>query len=299
MTNLTKTRRKPEQPTIVPDSRARRSVPSRAAAKPIDARIEARRTEVAETEARRRRQNFLALSAVTVLGIVAFGLARSPVADVDGFEVAGAVHADPTDIAMATGITMGQPLLEVDAGAAEAGVEGLPWVLEADVERHWNGQVSVQLTEREPVATLPSAAGGWISVDTHGIQLEAMTEQPGGDMPVSGITVSGVPGEPVSVDAHRALQVLAALDPELRAQTASVSAVGPDVSLELVQGGSVRLGSELGLSEKLDAARTMLAKADLRCLHEIDVRVPASPALSRVDAEGYPLAAVADLAQCA
>ncbi len=294
MTNLTTTR--------PPDQRGRAAQRPSVASGPIaeiDERLVARREEVAAREAQRRKTNFVVLSIITVVGIMAFAAARSSIADVDGFELSGAVRTDPMAAAAATGIPMGLPLLEVDEDAASAGVTALPWVRHAEVTRNWNGQIAIEVVEREPVISLPTGDGRWVSVDEDGIQLEVLAAQRPGDLSVEGVVASGAVGDPVSVDARRAMSVILQLDSDIAESTSGVLVVGHDVSLMLAEGGAIRLGSELGLSDKLDAARTMLAKADLRCLGQIDVRVASSPTLTRVDAEGYPLSAVADLAQCA
>jgi hypothetical protein len=78
-----------------------------------------------------------------------------------------------------------------------------------------------------------------------------------------------------------ALAIAAALPPDVRAKVVLV-VVSPDgAELRLRPEGTVKLGSLDRLDEKLRTTETLLARADLRRLAVLDVRVPANPVLTR------------------
>ena len=70
------------------------------------------------------------------------------------------------------------------------------------------------------------------------------------------------------------------------------------VSLNLGNGAKIRVGDQSFLEEKMIAIETLFARVDMRCLHEIDVRVPAAPTVTRQTNDGQPRAIVDDLSQC-
>jgi hypothetical protein len=76
--------------------------------------------------------------------------------------------------------------------------------------------------------------------------------------------------------------VAAALAPELRSRVVVITAQ-PDgeVELRVRPEGIVRLGRSERMAEKLAALRTMVARADLRRLAVLDLRVPTNPVLTR------------------
>ncbi|MDP9070552.1 MAG: cell division protein FtsQ/DivIB, partial [Actinomycetota bacterium] len=109
--------------------------------------------------------------------------------------------------------------------------------------------------------------------------LTASAERPG-DLPVieaaarPGLTATTV-GEP--------LRVAAALPAAIRARVTDVVVVpGAGLELRLRQPRAVvRLGEADQLQAKLAALLTVLEKADLAGITVLDVRVPASPVLTR------------------
>ncbi|MDP8992313.1 MAG: hypothetical protein M3N31_04565, partial [Actinomycetota bacterium] len=73
-----------------------------------------------------------------------------------------------------------------------------------------------------------------------------------------------------------------ALTPPLRRRVAEVAVVRGEVVLRLgLPGGEVRLGPPESLDEKLTSASTVLQKVNPAGLRVLDVRAPATPALTR------------------
>ncbi len=247
----------------------------RPAAAPVDPRIEARRRSVVSQQRRRRRRRLLAV--VVVLGVVggAWLLTRTGLLDVDRLQVEGAVHESAQDVLDASGIRLGDQLLDIDAGAASRRVEQLPWIDTATVERSPGGSVTVTVTERTPVATVGDAMGGRHLVDASGRLLGPVEGDTNGLMPLEGVT-PGDPGQPVE-GAQGALRALAALSPGVRSRVSAI-AVAPDgaVQLKLVPQGVAVLGEPTDLEAKVSRLATVMGQVDQRDLGGIDVTDPST-----------------------
>jgi hypothetical protein len=64
---------------------------------------------------------------------------------------------------------------------------------------------------------------------------------------------------------------------------AVVAGDGGNVELELQEGARVRLGEPEQLAEKFRSALSVLAQVDTRGVSTLDVRIPQSPVLTRLD----------------
>lgn len=247
----------------------------------IDPRIRERRTEVLRRERRRRLAVLVGAASLTVLAGGAWGASRSPLLDVDRVEVAGAARSDPAEVVRATGVHRGQPLVDVDAGAAAAGAERLPWVRRATVRRDWGGTVSIEVTEREPVAAA-RAGEGWALVDADGRVLGAAPAPPAGlPAAVAGSPV-GHPGSRLGPAWSAVLEVARAAPPRLLERVTTIAEVdGGGVELTLGAGGTVRIGPPDQLDQKFTAIETVLSQVDTRDLTVLDVRIPRAPVLTR------------------
>ncbi len=253
--------------------------PSNASADGRD-RFEARRLAVERREGLRRLRLVLGLAAVTSLAVGVIAFVNSSWFDVDEIVVVGNQRAEVDAIVDASGIRPGQGLLEVDLDGATAAVELVPWVGTVTVERSWMGGIEITVTERPATAVIP-AGSGFALVDDHGRQLEIVDSRPDGYLPLRGIEGSGVAGEPAP-DAVLPMVALAqGLPPELAERVAAIALVGDDIHVELTDGGRANLGAGDELGAKLQAVETVLARVDLTCLDTIDVRVPASPVITR------------------
>ena len=253
-----------------------------AAAFGVHPRFRRRRIEVTREEGRRRLRILVASLAVAaaVAGVV--GATRSPLLDVDGVDLRGASHTSPADVAAATGLDRHPLMVEVDPTGVARRVEALPWVLRARVSRSWPGTVRVDVVERVAVAVVPAGAGRWALADGSGRILAVGPERPP-DLPlVPSGQASPAPGS-TAAPARGALRLAAALPPAVRSRVSDVvEAPGSGLELRLrPPGGIVRLGAADQLEAKLAAVRTVLEEVDLTGLNVLDVRVPASPVLTR------------------
>jgi cell division protein FtsQ len=223
---------------------------------------------------------------VAVVGAGGWAATGSPLLDLDAVMVDGVVHTPAPVAAAATGLRPGAPMVDLDLAAAVRGVEALPWVQRATVERHWPGQVRVHVVERAPAAALAADGGETVLVDATGRVLERVDPAPSGLAVLSGLPPAGPPGSRLSGEAMAAVAVATVLPAELRARTAVISpgsAGSGEVELHLTPDGTVRLGRPEDLDRKFDAIRAVLAQVDLRNLAVLDVRRPDSPILTRRD----------------
>ncbi len=258
---------------------------------PIDPRMKRRRVEVTRQEGRRRLRIIVAAGSISVLAAAGWGSTRSPLLDVDRIEVVGARATPQADVIAASGLQPGLPLIDLDEAAARRGVVDLPWVRSASIARQWPSTVTITVVERAAVAAAPAADSRWALVDSNG-QVLAWTDSPGTLPPLSGIDPAGPPGSALGASAAGPLRVAAAVPDELRSRLEAVVASGEGaVELKLQEGGTVRLGPPDLLAEKFRSALSVLAQVDTKGLSTLDVRIPQSPVLTRLN----PVATVSTL----
>jgi cell division protein FtsQ len=244
----------------------------------IDPRIRSRRIAVRRDQGRRRLKRLSAVLGVVAVVVAAAAVTQTSLLDVDRVRVAGASRTAVEDVARAAGIDHGEPMVSVDAAAAAARVEDLPWVDAASVTRRWPGTVLVRVTEREPLAVVEVTEGRMALVDQDGRVLDVTARVPPELPRVTGVDGRIAEGQALGRTARDALVVLRALHDRL---PGTVTAVATDLDAELASGGRVRFGSVDDLDDKIVAVETVLADVDLEGLELLDVRVPGSPALTR------------------
>lgn len=246
----------------------------------VDPRFRARRIAVRKEAGRRRLKRLLVLVAVAAVALAGVLVLRSPVLDVDEVTVAGAAHTPADEIRAAAGIGTGDPVLLADLDGAEAAVESLPWVAEAEVTRDLPGTVHVTVREREAVAVV-AGGGRAVLVDAGGRVLADAAAAQG--TPFVQV-VAEVPPPDAGGAVARELRTAIELAGRLRANPAgAVAAVHlePRLRLQLVDGATVELGDARELDAKVEAFRTVHARVERSCLDVIDLTVPTHPVLTR------------------
>ncbi|HUF33363.1 MAG TPA: FtsQ-type POTRA domain-containing protein [Acidimicrobiales bacterium] len=257
----------------------------------IDPRIRARRIEVARHEGRRRlRRAGLAAAALGVVAML-WGLALSPLLDVDALEVKGARQTGADEVRAASDISPGEAMVTLDTARAAARVRALPWVADARVMRDWPGTVRVEVVERRAVAAL-AGESDWMLIDAEGHQLARVADVPRGITRIEGVGVAGEVGDLLGAPAAGALRVASMLSGALRPDVLAVVAddEGALTAKVAIAGGErsalALLGPPEALEAKLLALEAVLAGANLEGVATIDVRVPTSPALTRTTEGG-------------
>ncbi|MEY2453908.1 MAG: cell division protein FtsQ [Acidimicrobiaceae bacterium] len=247
----------------------------------IDPRLRARRIAVRRDEGRRRLHRLTALGVTAAAIVLAVGVTRSPVLDVDRVEVVGATHTTVDAVQRATGIRRHAPMTDVDLDRARHDVLALPWVNTVSITRSWPASVHVVITERSAVAVVTAGQAGFALVDGSGRVLELSATPPEGFMLLANVPEPGAPGSTIDASAGDALSVARSMPAELRLKVSTVVAEAGGVVLRLLAGGVVRLGPPSDLGVKLRDAVTMLTEVDTTDLCAIDVQVPGSPSLTR------------------
>lgn len=243
-------------------------------------KMAARRAAVAQARTRRRGRRIGALVAGLALVGGSVWVSQSFLADVDRIEVVGARHHHADTIREASGVAIGDALVALDVPGAIAGVEGLPWIEEAVVERRWPTHVVIEVTERRAVAALAASDGAWVLVDDDGVALERR-RSPGPLPQVQGVQASVALGAPVPEGARAPIDLAAAAPRELRGDLGPLEVRDGEVWVELRGGGQARFGDGEDASDKVAALQTLIERVDLRCLEVADLRVPSAPTLTR------------------
>lgn len=269
----------------------------RSASPMIDPRIAARRAGV-EAEAaavgarRKRRVAVMTLALVVLVGAGALVL-LSPLVSVRTVEVRGATRTGSAAVRAASGLSSRPPLVRIDEERVRSRITAMPWVQRVRVERHWPHTVVLSIEERQPAVVVPCLGGGAASclVDLSGRVLAPVTDDPraAAALPrLAGVPAAGGPGTALPAAARGPLAVALALPAALRPLVLGVRSEGNEVALDLQAPGReatppvVRLGSADRLADKLTAAATVLARTSVNGVAVLDVRVPESPALTRV-----------------
>lgn len=247
----------------------------------VDPRIRRRRVEIRRAQGRRRLHVLVATLVVVSVAAVAWAVTRSSLLDVDRVRVTGADHTGAATVRDASLIRRGQALTDVDPARSAGIVEALPWVLRAEVTRHWPATVSIHVVERVAMVVTRDDAGSWAQVDASGRVLERAATPPPGLAVLDGVPPAGAPGSRLAAPATDPLLVATALPPALAPRVASVALTPTGVELRLEPQGVVVLGPAEEVEAKLGAALTVLGAVDGRSVGTLDVRIPATPVLTR------------------
>jgi cell division protein FtsQ len=271
-----------------------------------DPRIARRREDVESAARRRRRIVLAALGALVLLSVAAVAALRSPLLDVDRVQVAGSTTVDAAAVRDASGIDVGDALVDVDLGAARRAVMAVPGVASARVERDWPGTVRISVTDEVGLAVLVIGEertvigrGGRVlgpaADDQSGTEgstpdqsgTEGSTADPDGlpQVVVEDGAVTGPlePGAQVPAALDGLVVVVEQLPEQVRFRLGSIE-LSRKGSLTFVladDAGRVAFGRPEQVPAKLLAAASMLAGARLDCLDVLDVREPGRPTISR------------------
>jgi cell division protein FtsQ len=250
----------------------------------IDPKIQARREQVQYERHRRRGRRLLVISSAAAVVAAGFWTFRSPLFDVDQITVKGADLSGADAVRQATGVDRGDRLVTVPLDRIAERVQALPWIESATVSRSWPGTVSVSVVERTPVAAAPIDFLVWLVIDERGRQLGLVPDATGLVI-LDAIPFAPEPGSLVPADYRGVIDVAGSMPPRLRPMVVALRpAEGGEVdgTLQLDGGGeaTVRFGRPDQLERKWLSVLSILENADLGGISQIDVRVPATPALT-------------------
>jgi len=256
----------------------------------IDPRIKARRDDVEQAALRKRAQRWLIALIILLVFCACAAASQSTLLDVDRILIHGATTTSPQRVAELSGVTLHEPLTSLDLDAAASAIATIPTVDEVTVRRSWNGTVSVNITERLPVAQfrMPDQSSVIVDADGHVLAVDALA-RPG--LPVvEGVVVSTTAGHWLGDEALNMASIAAALPADVARASRTLRAEPDGLRLLLdgapgdstaASGGEVLLGDGRQLSEKFWAVRAFLHGVDLQCLETLDVRAPSVPVVVR------------------
>jgi cell division protein FtsQ len=247
----------------------------------MDPRISARRTEVTRQQGRRRLRLVGLLAAVVVLIFGAWSLLHSSLFSARAITVVGATHETVTQVEAAAGLSNHPALLNVHAGAAERGIERLPWVASASVSVHWPDGIRIAVTERVPKVVMTAAGGQWAEVSADGRVLADETARPPGLVELAAPKPPATPGSTLPAADQVGLVVAGTLPASFRAQVTEVT-VEPAgwVQLAMTTPILVNIGDSSQLPAKYEDVTAILAGATLHNGDVIDVSVPKAPTVT-------------------
>jgi cell division septal protein FtsQ len=247
----------------------------------IDPRISARRTAVIRAQGRRRLRIVVVGLAGTALVVGGWFLVHTPLFSARAVTVTGNVHETAAQVVAQAGLAGEPPLLDVNAGAAAARIEQLPWVESAAVHVSWPDGVHIHVTEETPRLVVSEPAGRWASLSADGRVLGVSTVRPPG---LILLTVPQPPGPPGSELPSRdgvGLRVASTLPPSFAAQVTGVTVEAAGwVQLSMTTPIAVDIGSATELTAKYEDVSSILAGATLHNGDVIDVSVPDAPTVT-------------------
>jgi hypothetical protein len=250
-------------------------------ARRMDPRISARRTAVIREQGQRRL--IIAAVALGVAGLVVGGwfLVHTPLFSARSVTVTGNVHESAAQVVAQAGLAGHPPLLDVNAGAAAARLEQLPWVRSATVRVSWPDGVHIAVTEETARFTVATPAGAWESLSNDGRVLGESATRPPGLLLLTVPEPPGQPGTLLSTKDAPGLRVASTLPPSFVGQVTSVT-VEPAgwVQLALTTPVVVDIGTTTELTAKYEDVSSILAGATLHNGDVIDVSVPDAPTVT-------------------
>ncbi|MEO3747351.1 FtsQ-type POTRA domain-containing protein [Plantactinospora sp. B5E13] len=223
------------------------------------------------TQRARQRRLRAALPWTVLAGVLVLVLAGAwlvygtAVFGVRNVRVVGVALLTPEQVRQAVGVSGDTPLARVDLAAVRARVAQLPPVARVTVSRGWPGTLVVEVVERTPVAVVPQDRR-FLVVDGSGVVFQTRADRPA-ELPVARVARPG----PEDVSTRAALEVLAALTPELRERLAEVVVEAPArITVRLQRGRTLLWGDSSRSDTKAQVATSLLGeKGDT-----IDVRTP-------------------------
>ena len=100
--------------------------------------------------------------------------------------VEGAVYTDPVALQAVVDELEGTPVLRVDTDRAERELESIPWVADARVTTQFPDAATIELREREAVATYQGPDQRFRVIDVDGRVLDVLDGQPAEYLLVAG-----------------------------------------------------------------------------------------------------------------
>ena len=236
----------------------------------IDPRLRARRIAVRRAIGLKRLKWIIIGTSVVLIVSVTLALLGSSLFAVNNVVVSGDHHRiDPTLLAAAVDDLDGHAALLIDTRAIERHLEASPWIKRARVSVDFPHDATIELVEREPLATYVGTDGRFRIVAVDGIVVDVIPGQPIEFMLMTGPGPNVEAGNSVGDAFTRGVELVEALSATVRPRTSSVQ-VGETGELGLTlapssansRGTIVTLGSPTNLLDKLTKLEAFLQRPD-------------------------------------
>lgn len=240
----------------------------------MDPRLADRRRRVAEDRARSNLGRLVRL--LVLLGALAavVWFLQSPFLSVSRLVVTGAHRVDVAGILAEHGVVEGRAMVTLRLDGARQALAADPWISAFEVAREWPSTVRVEVTEREPVASV-RLAGGWALVGADATVLEQI-DAPDPSLPTARFPTVAEGDAADDLEVAGAVSYLAAL-PVNHRPGADVRP-GQGGLVATVDGFEVRLGGPFEMESKASVTAA-LVDSGLEEGSILTVVAPASPAV--------------------
>ncbi|WP_239001071.1 cell division protein FtsQ/DivIB [Jiangella asiatica] len=234
---------------------------------------------------RLRRALGVVLGLLGLAGVVALVwlVGWSSVLAVKSVTVSGVSSSLSEEVLELADAPIGTPLARVDTGEIAERVAALPEAADVEVGRSWPTTLTIEVTPREPVATI-SSGDAWYCVDETGALFSESSSRPEG-LPVLTAPVSD-PGESEDdLDAAvraAGVAVLTGMPSSLLELVDTIEARSEaDIRLVLADGATVRWGTADDIDRKADVLLALIAGQDPEEPPSgYDVSAPGNPAVT-------------------
>jgi cell division protein FtsQ len=242
----------------------------------IEPRMRERRVQVRRAQSRKRLKWIAGGFVLVLVGIGALALLGSSMFAVreENVAVVGAVYTDRADLQVVIDDLVGTPTLLVDTQTAEDDLEQIAWVDEAKVTVSFPHSVSIELRERQAMATYQGPDARFRVLDREGRVLDVIEKYP-----IAYVLITGP--DPVDLEEGQfapkgyvaAAELAKNLTGSVRGQVVNieVTANGSSLTMWLTDGSDVRFGEARDLFTKLVRLETRLVLEPEREPGPIDV----------------------------
>ncbi len=242
----------------------------------IEPRMRERRVAVRRAASRKRLKWVFLIGSIIVVGVGALAILGSPLFAIRAEQVTltGNVYTDHDQLQAVVDDLVGTPVLVADTQAAERALEAIPWVDEARVQTKFPHGVSIEIREREAMATYQGPDSRFRVLDREGRVLDVLDKYPFAYLLLGGPDpVDLEPGQFAPSGYAAASELAKNLTGSVRGKVemVEVTADGSRLVMRLSDGSEVRFGEARDLFAKLVRLETVLASPDPRPPGVIDV----------------------------
>jgi cell division protein FtsQ len=255
---------------VIPEAEPTDAVP-----RMVPASIETRAPHVVSPARRRALMPWAIVAGfLVVLGAVAIGLTYTPMFHAKTIMVTGERRLSEARILKIAGVGPGTDVFHADLRAAERRLERNPWIASATVSRRLPSSISVQITERRPVALARSSDGTLTYLALDGSVLAPA----GRHTLLPEVQVEAGADEPAAMAAGAS--VAEALPPGLLPEVASISVDAEgSVIVGMRSGVTAAYGDGSDARAKGQALKAVIdyAATNGRVLLSVNIEVPGAP----------------------